>query len=726
MTGLRFDFVNGLRWPELVALFDAGQLDILQPVFGTAENADKGAMTGPFLRVPYGVVTAMGAAPVTQLEQLNDKVLAIPEGWSILPLVRQHYPEIQILEVASVRSIFDAVRTGKADVGLDTAAILDYTMRQFFIGDIQLHEPLQLGQQLPDQLHFLVHNKLEGLADIINLALANISDEQRQVLQSRWLEAPRRSQQGMGTVPYVELRNLVADAANLDRLNQLTIAGRDHFVYIQALDGQSANPDFFAVVTPVAAVVEPAIDKVVRAMWITGACLLLLLPLSSWLAGFIVKPITRLAEENRKISQRNYGALAPVNSRIVEIENLAASLTAMAAAIERHGKEQETLMEAFVTLVAQAIDDKSPYTAKHCARVPELAMMLARQAHHSQEKPFDSFCFGSEQQWREFRLGALLHDCGKITTPEHIIDKGTKLEANYNRIHEIRTRFEVLWRDAEIDYWRKRFEGASDDNTLRAELDQRQRQLQENFAFIASCNLGGEYLDEAAIARLEKLAAIPWQRNFDDRLGLSPVEEARLPLAPRPLPVTETLLADKPQHIIFREEDKHYPARFGIRMDVPEHLYNLGELYNLKVVRGTLTAEDRFKINEHIISTIKMLDSLPFPEELAQVPRYATTHHETLDGTGYPRKLTAEDLSIPERIMVLADIFEALTAGDRPYKPAKAVSTAIEILHGMVQSNHVDRDIFELFLRSGVYLEFARRFLPAEQIDEVDIGRYLT
>src|SRR5690606_28703806 len=160
-------------------------------------------------------------------------------------------------------------------------------------------------------------------------------------------------------------------------------------------------------------------------------------------------------------------------------------------------------------------------------------------------------------------------------------------------------------------------------------------------------------------------------------------------------------------------------------MEIPRHLYNLGELYNLSIARGTLTAEDRFKINEHIISTIKMLDSLPFPEDLALVPRYASTHHETLNGTGYPRGLSAEDLSIPERIMVLADIFEALTAADRPYKPAKTVSKAIAILHTMVLNHHVDRDVFALFLSSGVYLEFARRFLPPEQIDEVDISLYL-
>ncbi|MCB1768077.1 MAG: HD domain-containing protein, partial [Candidatus Competibacteraceae bacterium] len=162
-----------------------------------------------------------------------------------------------------------------------------------------------------------------------------------------------------------------------------------------------------------------------------------------------------------------------------------------------------------------------------------------------------------------------------------------------------------------------------------------------------------------------------------------------------------------------------------IDMDIPQHLYNQGEIYNLSVSRGTLTEEDRFKINEHMISTIKMLESLPFPDELKNVPRYASTHHETLRGTGYPRKLPGEALSIPERILAIADIFEALTASDRPYKKAKPVSEAIAILHKMVLDNHIDRDCFELFVQDKVYLQYAREFLPPGQLGEVDVEQYL-
>jgi len=192
------------------------------------------------------------------------------------------------------------------------------------------------------------------------------------------------------------------------------------------------------------------------------------------------------------------------------------------------------------------------------------------------------------------------------------------------------------------------------------------------------------------------------------------------------LPTTEPLLSDRADHVIRRPEGWAYPTNLGINMDIPDHLYNQGEIYNLSISRGTLTSEDRFKINEHMISTIKMLESLPFPDELKNVPRYASTHHETMKGSGYPRRLSGDELSIPERILAVADIFEALTASDRPYKKAKTISVAIDILHNMVLDNHVDRDCFELFVREGVFLEYARQYLKPEQIDPVDVAKYLT
>ncbi|MCF2848804.1 hypothetical protein NH514_14970 [Pseudoalteromonas sp. ACER1] len=489
---------------------------------------------------------------------------------------------------------------------------------------------------------------------------------------------------------------------------------------------QSDEIDYFAVLVAKNDVLAIIKEKIQISILVTGLCLLLLLPVSWFFASSIVNPILKLVGENKKIQQRDYNEVSTLSSHILEIHYLASSMVDMSRSIEQHENSQKALMESFVELIAQAIDDKSPYTAGHCERVPELGIWLADAASGSTDEAFSEFSFKTPDERREFRLAAWLHDCGKITTPEHIVDKGTKLETIYNRIHEVRTRFEVLLRDAKITYYEQLLAHPEQQSVLKQKLEQQTEKLHADFSFIAACNVGGEFMDEAQLSRLHEVASIKWQRHFDASLGLSPLEEMRMAdLKNQHLPVEESLLSDKPSGLIPHEKAVEYPESLGINMAIPEYKYNLGEVYNLSVARGTLTAEDRFKINEHVISTIRMLGSVPFPKELAKVPRYASTHHETLKGTGYPRKLTAEQLSIPERVLVLADIFEALTAADRPYKKAKPLSVAIDILAKMVADQHVDEDVFKLFLTSGIYLKYAKRYLNPEQIDDVDIAKYL-
>jgi len=489
---------------------------------------------------------------------------------------------------------------------------------------------------------------------------------------------------------------------------------------------QSDEIDYFAVLVAKNDVLAIIKEKIQISILVTGLCLLLLLPVSWFFASSIVNPILKLVGENKKIQQRDYNEVSTLSSHILEIHYLASSMVDMSRSIEQHENSQKALMESFVELIAQAIDDKSPYTAGHCERVPELGIWLADAASGSTDEAFSDFSFKTPDERREFRLAAWLHDCGKITTPEHIVDKGTKLETIYNRIHEVRTRFEVLLRDAKITYYEQLLAHPEQQSVLKQKLEQQTEKLHADFSFIAACNVGGEFMDEAQLSRLHEVASIKWQRHFDASLGLSPLEEMRMAdLKNQHLPVEESLLSDKPSDLIPHEKAVEYPESLGINMAIPEYKYNLGEVYNLSVARGTLTAEDRFKINEHVISTIRMLGSVPFPKELAKVPRYASTHHETLKGTGYPRKLTDEQLSIPERVLVLADIFEALTAADRPYKKAKPLSVAIDILAKMVADQHVDEDVFKLFLTSGIYLKYAKRYLNPEQIDDVDIAKYL-
>jgi HD-GYP domain-containing protein (c-di-GMP phosphodiesterase class II) len=389
-------------------------------------------------------------------------------------------------------------------------------------------------------------------------------------------------------------------------------------------------------------------------------------------------------------------------------------------------KMQKNLLQSFIELIASAIDAKSPYTGGHCQRVPELTKMLAAAACESQDPRFKEFSL-SDDEWEELHIAAWLHDCGKVTTPEYVVDKSTKLETIYDRIHEIRMRFEVLKRDAEIEYWQQ-LAGGGDAEQLKAGLETKQNQLDEDFTFVAKCNEGGEFMAEEEITRLNEIARTTWRRTLSDRIGVSWEEGLRKQRCPESeLPTQELLLADKEEHIIYRNQDEVISDDnpWNFKLDTPQHKYNRGELYNLSVARGTLANEERFKINDHMVQTIIMLNQLPFPRHLRNVPAIAGGHHETMIGTGYPKKLRREDMSLTARMMAIADIFEALTAADRPYKKAKSLSESIKIMNFMKKDQHIDPDLFDLFLQSGVYLDYAKQFLAEAQIDEVDITQYL-
>ncbi|MEN9842784.1 MAG: hypothetical protein RLZZ612_613 [Pseudomonadota bacterium] len=390
---------------------------------------------------------------------------------------------------------------------------------------------------------------------------------------------------------------------------------------------------------------------------------------------------------------------------------------------------QKNLLDAVIRLMADAIDAKSPYTGGHCERVPELATMMVDRMSADKEGRYADFAMTEDQRY-EFYLGAWLHDCGKVTSPEHIVDKATKLEVIYNRIHEIRTRFEVLWRDAEIEHFKRTAQGM-DKAESQALRDSRQQQLRQDYAFVAECNVGSEFMADAAIERLQRIAQQTWTRYFDDTLGLAFEEAKRLKTA-RPeapiLPATEPLLADRADHIVAWEGkkppvEKGDPANiYGFDMKLPKNKQNMGEVYNLSIRRGTLTDEDRFKINDHIVQTYIMLRSLPWPEQLKRVPEIAATHHEKIDGKGYPRCLGAQHLTVADRIMALADIFEALTAADRPYKAPKTLTESLRIMAFMCKDQHLDTELYRYFLHSGLWQTYADKYMKPEQIDNVDIA----
>ena len=362
---------------------------------------------------------------------------------------------------------------------------------------------------------------------------------------------------------------------------------------------------------------------------------------------------------------RATGELVSFSREKQQIVEALASQAAIALDNQMLLEGQKELLESFIKLIAAAIDAKSPYTGGHCERVPILTEMLAEAACQCGDGPLADFKLTPEE-WYELRIAAWLHDCGKVTTPVHVMDKATKLETIFDRIHVVRGRFEVLRRDAEVAYWRGVAEGG-DDTALKAELQRELSRLDEELAFLESANIGGEFLSPDKQARVAEIGKRLYRQGGEQRPLLS--------------------------------ED---------------------ELQSLQISRGTLTEDERLIINGHMVQTIKMLEALPFPRNLRRVPEYAGGHHEKMDGDGYPKGIYAGDMSVPARIMAIADVFEALTAQDRPYKKGKTLSESMRIMGFMKRDNHLDPDLFDLFVTSGVYKLYGQRFLPPELIDEVD------
>jgi HD-GYP domain-containing protein (c-di-GMP phosphodiesterase class II) len=354
------------------------------------------------------------------------------------------------------------------------------------------------------------------------------------------------------------------------------------------------------------------------------------------------------------------------------LESLA-SQAAIALTNHRLIGQMEELFEAFIQLINTAIDDKSPYTGGHCARVPALTMMLAEAASRTQRGPLRDFVM-TDQDRRELKIAGLLHDCGKITTPVHVVDKSTKLHTLFDRIQLLDTRFEVLKRDAEIAMWREMIsagENVQRADAARRDYEARKAQLDQDREFLRHCNIGSEEMSAEEQQRVQQIAAYRW-RGVDGK------------------------------ECNFLCDD---------------------ETENLTIASGTLTAAEREIINHHIEVTIKMLESLPWPKHLKNVSEYAGGHHERMDGKGYPRGLTREQMSVQARVMGIADIFEALTAKDRPYKKGKTLTESLTILGKFKLDGHVDPDLFDIFIHEKVYLAYAGQFLPPEQIDDVDLSK---
>jgi len=372
------------------------------------------------------------------------------------------------------------------------------------------------------------------------------------------------------------------------------------------------------------------------------------------------------------------GNVVPFSQQNALLVKTLASQASIALTNKNLINELELLFESFIELIADAIDEKSPYTGGHCQRVPELTIMLANAIHNVQQGPLKDFSMSEDDRY-ELKIAAWLHDCGKITTPEYVVDKATKLETIHDRIHEVDSRFEIVRRDLKINLLEEQLltqENDDDELSKKALANYKDKlsQVDSDQAFIHQHNSGGEFMDEQDQKRVMDISQ---RYQITDNSG----------------------------------------EKVNILSD--------DEVLNLQISRGTLNDEERKIINKHINVTIDMLKSLKLPTHLKNIPEIAGGHHERMDGKGYPRGLTREQMSIQTRAMGIADIFEALTAADRPYKKAKTISTSLAIMKNMKDSNHIDPDIFDVFIREEIYLEYAKKFLKEYQIDSVNVDKLL-
>jgi len=366
------------------------------------------------------------------------------------------------------------------------------------------------------------------------------------------------------------------------------------------------------------------------------------------------------------------GKVMPFSDSHQRLAESMASQAAIALTNKRLLDDLQRLFESFTQLIAEAIDEKSPYTGAHCRRVPELTMMLADAAHETDLEPMREFHMSEEERYA-LQIAGWLHDCGKITTPEYVMDKSTKLETIRDGIEEVAVRFAALAAQIRADCAERIARARESGDSIEVErlVTRRDRllgELDDELTFLRRCNIGGEFMADGDLERVRLIA----RRQWNDAAG-----------ANRPL-LTER------------------------------------EVENLGIRRGTLNADERRVIENHMITTLRMLNQLPFPRHLQNVPEYAGGHHERVDGKGYPRGLTREEMSVPARVMAIADIFEALSAADRPYKKAKKLSECLQIMGRMCEDGHIDPDLFRVFVWHEVYREYAERFLKPEQIDDVD------
>ena len=363
------------------------------------------------------------------------------------------------------------------------------------------------------------------------------------------------------------------------------------------------------------------------------------------------------------LNAQNDGEIISFSSEMVELVEALSSQASVALTNQLLIEEQKILFRSFIKLVVDALENKDAVTGGHCNRVPLLTMMFAEHINKDKSEKYKDFSF-SEDEMDELDVAGWLHDFGKVATPDHIMNKSTKLEGLFDKIDQIKLRFEILKRDVELDFYKKQIDGNEIDKEV---LNSKIQKINDDFSFLEKSNVGGEFMSEDLQKKVYDIA----EKTIN--------------------------LNDKSMKILSE-----------------------AEVDFLTISKGTLSKKDREVMENHVSLTYQLLDKLPYPDHLKQVPFYAGCHHEKINGEGYPNGYSGDQLPLQARIIAIADVFEGLTAPDRPYKEPYKLSKALNILKFMVNDGEIDSDLFNLFISKKLYLAYANENLNPKQIDDIN------
>ncbi|PLY04995.1 MAG: phosphohydrolase [Arcobacter sp.] len=350
--------------------------------------------------------------------------------------------------------------------------------------------------------------------------------------------------------------------------------------------------------------------------------------------------------------------IIPFNSEDKAIIKALAGQAAMALTNTLLISSLDDFLNAYVNTIAQAIDAKSKHTMNHIGNVSKVSKLIAEAINKN--KTIYKNVHYTKNDFRQIKLAAAMHDIGKISIPESVIDKSTKLETIFDKIELIKIRFEIIKKDLEILFLKKQISEKDYFESLE--------QIKDDLKFIEEANIGSEFMDDKKIERIKLISEYSY-----------------------------TLKNEK----------------------IP--LLNEDEIKNLSIRKGTLTQEEKDIMNSHAQLSLDMLSKLPFPKKYSKVLDIAVNHHEKLNGKGYPRGLSEKDLTLEDKIMILSDIFEALTARDRPYKEGKKLSEVFNILSAMAKNNEIDAQLLKFFHDSEVLYDYAKEELNPSQIDKSEL-----